>query len=478
MAFDLLITIDDKGNDVPDLAATVPTLQNGGISKDGFTITYHLRRNVRWQDGAPFTSADVKFNWQAVMNPANNVVERRGYDQVRSVDTPDPYTVVFRLKAPFSPFIDTVFGESDDPFRIIPKHLLAQYPNINRVPFNQKPIGTGAFQVVAWQHGDHVEYKANPHYFRGAPQLKRIMVYTIPDGNTSAAMIRSHGTDLIIDVSAANYRDLRAAPGVRTLLVKAPSYSSILFNMKHPPLDDLRVRRAIVYAVNEQRVVNDLTYGTATVATGDLSDFYWAYDPNVATYPYNVAKANALLDAAGWRRGAGGMRYKDGKPLSLQLSYGQGSETARAIGVQVQNDLHTVGIDVPIKTYTYTMLYATMQEGGIQQSGKFDLSLFSWISGADPDDSSQWMCSQVPPTGNNVTHYCNPQLDTAEQAALRHFDRPTRKAAYATTQSLLARDVPAVFQYYARLRYATNPNLQNFRPNGPSEGWNAYEWSL
>ena len=125
LAFDLLVTIDDKGNEVPDLAAVVPTPQNGGISKDGRTITYHLRRNVKWQDGAPFTSADVKFSWQAVMNPNNNVVERRGYDQVKSVDTPDPYTVVFHLKAPFAPFVDTVFGESDDPFRVVPKHILA-----------------------------------------------------------------------------------------------------------------------------------------------------------------------------------------------------------------------------------------------------------------------------------------------------------------------------------------------------------------
>ncbi|HKU66219.1 MAG TPA: ABC transporter substrate-binding protein, partial [Candidatus Baltobacteraceae bacterium] len=161
LAFDLLVTIDERGNEVPDLAAQVPTLANGGISKDGLTITYHLRRNVKWQDGAPFTSADVKFSWQAVMNPGNNVVERRGYDQVRSVDTPDAYTVVFHLKSPFAPFVDTVFGESDDPFRIVPKHLLAREPNINRVPFNRLPIGTGPFKVTRWIHGDRVEYAAN-----------------------------------------------------------------------------------------------------------------------------------------------------------------------------------------------------------------------------------------------------------------------------------------------------------------------------
>jgi len=476
--FDLLVTLDDRGNEIPDLAAVVPTLENGGISKDGLTITYHLRRNVRWHDGVPFTSADVKFTWQAVMNPRNNVVERHGYDQVGAVDTPDRYTVVFHLKRRFAPFVDTVFGESDQPFRIIPQHLLARYPDINRIAFNQQPIGTGPFKVVRWVHGDHVQLAANPQYFRGAPNLRGITVYTVPDGNTASAELRSRGTDLIIDLSSANYRDLQGVAGVRTLLVKVPGFSSIDFNLTHPPPDDVRVRRAIAFAINERRIVDDLTYGTATLATSDLSDFYWAYDPNVPLYPYDMAKAGALLDAAGWKRGLNGFRAKNGKPLSLQLSYGQGSETARQIAVQVQSDLHGVGIDVPLKSYTYTMLYATKAEGGIQQNGKFDLTLLSWVAGADPDDSSLWMCSMVPPRGNNITHYCNARFDAAESTALTHVDRAIRKRAYATTQELLASDAPAAFQYYARLRYAMSPSLQNFAPNGPSEGWNAYRWSL
>ena len=478
LAFDELVTLDDSGNDVPDLAAQVPTPQNGGISKDGLTITYKLRHGVKWQDGQPFTSADVKFTWQAVMNPDNNVVERRGYDQVRSVDTPDPYTVVFHLKQPFAPFVDTVFGESDDPFRIVPKHILGTYPNINKAPFNQLPIGTGPFKIARWVHGDRVELVANPEYFRGKPKLARIVVQTVPDGNTAAAMLRSNGTDLVVDLSAANIRLLRAVPAVKTLLVKAPAYSSIIYNMQHPPLDDLRVRRAITYAIDEKRIVDNLEYGTARVATSDLSDFYWAFDPSLSPTPYDPKMAASLLDAAGWKTGAGGIRSKNGQPLSLQLVYGQGSETARQIGVQVQSDLRAVGIDVPIKTYTYTMLYATKAEGGILNNGKFDLAEFAWVAGADPDDSSQWMCDMAPPNGNNSTHYCNARVDAAERAALSTFDRTARKKSYVAIQRQLLQDAPAAFQLYNRRRYAMNPNLQNFKPNGPSEGWNAYEWNL
>ena len=478
LAFDFLVTVDDKGKDVPDLAAEVPTLENGGIAKDGKTITYTLRRGVKWQDGAPFSSADVKFSWQAIMNPQNNVVERRGYDDVSSVDVPDDYTVVFHLKRAFAPFVDTVFGESDDGFRVIPRHLLANYPNLNRVPFNALPIGTGPFKVVRWVRDDHIDYVANPQYFRGKPRLDRIRVSIIADDNTKNAEIRSHQLDLIVDLSSASYRDLQGVPDVKTVLVDAPSYVSISMNLTHPPLDDVRVRQAIAYAVDERRIVDTLTYGTGTLATEDLSPYYWAYDPNVTRYPFEPARANALLDAAGWRRGANGIRTKGGRPLSLQIVYGQGNVTAEQLGVAVQSYLKRVGIDAPIKTYNYTTLFATKEMGGIYNGGKFDLALYSWVAGADPDDSSQWMCALTPPAGNNITHYCNPKMDAAQRLALTHFDRTTRKTAYATAQELLARDVPAAFQYYLKRRYAISSGFQHFTPNGISEGWNAYEWAI
>lgn len=480
LAFDGLVTVDTHGNDVPDLAAVVPTLANGGISKDGLSVTYHLRHNVKWQDGTPFDSGDVKFSWQAVMNPANNVVERRGYDQVRSVDTPDAYTVVFHLKQPFAPFVDTVFGESDDPFRVIPKHLLAQYPNINQVPYNQQPIGTGPFKVARWIHGDRIELVANPTYFRGAPKLSQIVVYMVPDGNTSEAQLRSHDTDLVIDIPTPNLQNLRRTPanGVTTMLAAGPSYNSLVLNLSHPPLDDLRVRQAIAYAIDNKRIIASLTYGTAIPASADLSDFYWAYTKDVPHYDYDPKRAEALLDSAGWVRGASGIRSKNGKELSLQLVYGQGNGTARSMGVLVQSDLKAVGIDVPIKTYTYEMLYATNAMGGILNSGKFDLGQYSWIAGADPDDSSGWMCSMVPPAGNNITHYCNAQVDSLEQDALTHFDRARRKADYVQIQKHLATDVPAIFQYYQRRRYALSTDFQNFTPNGVSEGWNAATWTI
>ncbi|MBV9270507.1 MAG: peptide ABC transporter substrate-binding protein [Candidatus Eremiobacteraeota bacterium] len=478
IAFDLLVTLDDKQRQVPDLAAVVPTLQNGGISRDGKTITYHLRNGVKWQDGVAFSSADVKFTWQAVMNPRNNVVTRRGYDQVASVDTPDAGTVVFHLKHPFAPFIDTVFGESDSPYRILPKHLLEKYPDINQIPFNSLPVGTGPFRVAKWIRGDRIEYVANPNYFRGKPKLARVDVQVVPDMNTQAAMLRSHQTDVIIDLTASKYRDLRDVSGVKIYLAESPQYEGIILNLSHPPLDELPVRKAIFQAIDRESVARNLEYGTATIAKADLSPFYWAFDPNVKNYPYDPKEAAATLDAAGWRVGPGGIRQKNGTPLSLQLVFGQGSETARAVATLIQANLRQVGIDTPIKTYLYSQLLAIKSEGGIFTNGKFDLGVYSWISGADPDNSSQFTCDQMPPNGNNSMRYCSAEMDAAQQIATTTFDRAVRKKQYSIIQQRIATDVPLVVLFYAKLRYALSEPVQNFTPNGISEGWNAYDWSM
>ncbi|MHB8433234.1 MAG: peptide ABC transporter substrate-binding protein [Candidatus Tyrphobacter sp.] len=478
LIFDELVTIDNHGNEVPDLAAVVPTMQNGGISRNGLTITYHLRHNVRWQDGTPFTSRDVKFTWQAIMNPNNNVLSRRGYDQIASMDAPDPYTVVLHMKRIFPPAVDTIFGESDTPYRILPAHLLAQYPNLNQVPFNSSPVGTGPYRFARWERGDRIVLDANPQYFRGAPHIAQLTLLIITDANTAETEMRSHGVDLEIEVPTTNYHSLIQDPGFVGLLANAPSYDAILFNTARAPLDAVNVRRALALAIDDRTLVRDTTYGTAQVGNADLTPFSWGYDAALAPTPYDPTRAAAMLDAAGWHLGPSGLRTKNGKRLTLQLAYGQGSTGARAIVEEVQQMLRKVGVDVQLKSYAYANLYAAAENGGILNGGKFDMTLYAWISGADPDNSSQWTCAAIPPNGNNVARYCSSQMDAAQRLALSTFDRAVRKRAYARIESLLLQDAPGAFLFDAPLRYVLVRQLQNFTPNGISEGWNAQEWQL
>lgn len=476
LVFNLLVTHDQHHRQIPDLAATVPTLQNGGISRGGLTLTYHLRHRVKWHDGAPFTSRDVKFTWQAIMNPRNNVVSRRGFDQIASIETPDDYTVVMHMKRLFPPAVDSIFGESDTPTRILPAHLLAQYPDINHIAFNGAPVGTGPYEFVSWQRGDRIVLRANASYFGGKPGLKALTLTIIPDDNTIHSQLQTHEAELAIETTSMLYRDVAGFPGITRLLAQSPAYTAIMVNTQRAALQDARVRQALVLGVDRAAIVRDDTFGTAAVAVADLSPYYWAFDPGLRPIPYDPQRARALLDAAGWHAGPDGIRVRNGTRLSLLLVYGLGSGTVRTIVAQLQQMYRAIGIDVQLKGFDYAMLYAAAQSGGILNGGKFDLAMYAWVSGSDPDDSSQWMCEMIPPAGNNVARYCSPEMQAAQRLALSTFDRSVRKRAYAQIQSLLLRDAPAVFLYYQYLRYAYVSDLQNFVPNGIDEGWNAQEW--
>lgn len=485
LSFDTLVSVDGSGkNTVPILATEVPTEANGGISKDGLTITYHLHSGVKWHDGVPFSSKDVKFSWQAMMNPANNVNERVGYDEVKSVDTPDADTVVFHLKRKFAPFVDTVFAESDSPVCVIPEHLLSKFHDLNRIPFNQQPIGTGPFKVARWVRGDHIEFVANDDYFRGKPKLRRIIVREIPDENTSINALRSHDVDWIFEASPQVYKTLKVNPpkDVNLFLNNQPQTLQMLVNTSRPPLDDIRVRRAISYALDKQALVDKNTGGSAVVAWADQPPFQWAYTDDVMKYPADVAKAHALLAEAGYSPGPDGIMRKNGKPLSFTLSYNVENATRRLVAVQVQAMLQAAGIATQIKTYPANVLFATYGQGGILTTGKYDLNISGWIAGQDPDDHSEFASDQIPkpshPDGVNYTRYQNKEMDAAQNVALASYDQAKRKPAYVKIQQLLARDLPIVYIWYPRQAQPISVDFKNFAPNPVNESWNAYEWEI
>ena len=476
-ALDPLIATDAQGVDVPILAAVVPSLENGGISRDGLAITYHLRRNVRWQDGAPFTSRDVAFTFHAIMNPATFVSTRHGYDQVARVDTPDPYTAVFRLKRPFAPAVRTFFAHSDAPYYMLPAHLLEKYHDLNRVPFNQKPVGTGPFRVVRWLRGDRIEYAANDGYFLGRPKLRKIVVHLVPDENTIASQMRAREIDWFSAATPRMYPQLTSIAGLDVRLVPMNASDAIMFNTRRAPFDEPGVRRAVGLAIDKPLLVREVTFGTTVAATEDLPSFMWAFDPKAGTTARDLPRANALLDAAGWRRGSDGVRTKAGKRFTMGLAFRTDSITDRNRGVLIASMLKDAGIETELKGYTTSLLYGP-PHAGILADGKFDAGLQTWYAGSDPDNSTQLTCDQVAPKGFNWARYCNPAMDAAQKDALSHYDRPTRKRAYATIEELLARDAPFVYLWWPRQIEAVNTDLKSFRPNGIIENWNAWEWSI
>ncbi|MDQ2991446.1 MAG: peptide ABC transporter substrate-binding protein [Candidatus Eremiobacteraeota bacterium] len=476
--FDTLTTADATGTIIPALAETVPTAENGGISKDGLTVTFHLRKGVKWSDGVALTSKDVKFSWQSMVNPNNNVVSAHGFDEVKSVDTPDDTTVVLHLKEKFAPIVSEFFGESDSPVAIVPAHLLAQYQDVNRIPYNNEPIGSGPFKLSEWVKGDHITLVPNASYYRGAPGLKQIVIHIIPDENTSLNELRTHDIDWMFEPSFATYASLRNMPDVLVHYNAINGYEGVQLNTSHPPLDDKNVRLAITLAIDKKRLLDSLTFSQQKLATEDLPDFLWAYNKNVTVNGYDPAKSKQLLAAAGFTPGANGILTKGGTPLSLLLVSNGSNATRKKAAVLMQQMLHQVGIDVSVKFYDGATLFAPAGNGGILQGGKFDMGLSGWFAGVDPDNASNYVSKNIPPGGYNYTRYKSAAMDAAQSLALQNYDRPTRKKAYATIEELLATDNPQIFFWWDRQAQGVSPDFKGFDPNPVTESWNAYTWTI
>ncbi len=479
LMFEPLVTADAKGNPLPMLADPVPTLENGGISRDGLTIAYHLRRNARWTDGVAVTSADVKWSWQALMNPNNNVVSRHGYDFISTIDTPNASTAVVHLKRRFAPFVNTFFAESDQPYMLAPAHVLAKYANVNNVPFNNEPsVSNGPFKFVRWARGDHITVVRNDAFFMGKPGLDRIDVRIVPDEDTSVNLLRTHAIDYMFQASQETYQTIHGLSDVTIVWVNVNGYTNLQVNCSGPFLKDPRVRLAIAYALDKNELVRTLTFNTQTVATEDIPDWMWAFNPQVRAYPHDPVMARRLLRDAGWSPGADGFMRKEGQRLTLVMVTNNSNATRRREALEMQAMFREVGIDTEIKYYPGDVLFAPAGMGGILQLGKFDLSVAGWYAGIDPDDSTQFTCENFPPGGYNYSRYCSQEMQRLQRIALSHYDRPSRQAAYFAIQELLARDNPMLFIYWLRQMEPISVDFKGFDPNPVVESWNAWQWTI
>ncbi len=468
-----LFVADDREQLVPELALTEPTLANHGISPDGTTLVYHLRHGVSWQDGAPFTSADVVFSWQQVVNPNNVVQSQDFYDDVDHIDVPDSYTAVVHLKRPQAGFVATFFND----YCLVPKHMLHGLSNINHADYNRLPIGTGPFRIVENQPGVFLRLEANPTYWRGAPHLREIDYRFVSNPTTLLTQMRTHEFDLYRDVPAEQSTLLAAIPQTHVFRYAYSRYADIGFNAGRAPFSDIRVRQAIAYATDVPALIRETTNGEYVMSDSDQPPWRWTYDDKITTYPYNPAKAAALLDAAGWRISPDGRREREGRLLELTFVGLANDATALRAEQILQQQWRAVGIDVSIKNFPEDVLYALGT--GVEQSGNFDAAFEGWSESIDPDNRQLYGCRMAPPNGWNIYHYCNPAVDRAEIVARGSYDMRERKAAYDAIQEAIARELPFYVLWYVRDEDLANTDLQGYRPaHTLSPFWNAWEWSI
>jgi peptide/nickel transport system substrate-binding protein len=473
LMFDLLLDVDDKGQLIPALAAAVPTRANGGVSADGRTITYRLRGGVLWQDGAPFTSRDVRFTWQAIVDKRNDVPSTHGYDRITSVETPDALTAVIHLRHAWAPAVATFFTYGATPMEILPAHLLERGGALRRSSFDQRPVGTGPFELTSWKRGEELTFVRNIHYFRGAPRAQQMIAREVPDINTDLVMLRAGQLDWSLLSPAQR---LALGPDTKLKIVYAPfaGFGAIAFNCRKAPFDDVRMRRAVAMAIDRHRLSDGITRGQYPVTDSDQPVFSWAYDATARLPASDAASADRTFDALGWTRGPDGVRRKNGEPLTIDFVTFPEGDTAVRTAEYVQAMLRERGINVDVKKVSLSQFYLPKTEGGLLLSGTFDMAYIAWRTGADPDDSNIVTCGGV----SNYAGYCNATVDALEAQALTATSLPVRKRLYSLIQHSLATDVPYDFLYAPKYGFAEQPGLTGLRPSPFSPTWNSWEWSI
>ncbi len=462
---------DDKGNPVPSLCLTVPTQQNHLISPDGKSITFKLRHGVLWHDGKPFTSADVAFTVKTILDPKTNVLTRVGWDEIERVDTPDPYTAIFRLKHPFAAFINRYFTPIGNP-AILPKHLL-EGQEINHAAYNSLPVGLGPFRYVRWSRANEVVMEAFPRWWGGAPKLKRVIFKVIPDANTLKTALETHSIDAFVRVPNQSYEQVARIPDTRSISFDTTAYGHLDFNVTNPILADLQVRQALARAVDVQLIWNKVYHRSGFLACTPISHLSWAYDPRAQCYPFDLKAAAAQLDRDGWKMGTDGLRHKNGRTLHFAFAGNTGNPSLDSTVLLIQTWFKQIGASVEYFRYPTDKLFASYAAGGIVATRHYDITLYAWSLPPDPDLTNLVACSRISPKGQNYMGYCDPQVDAALNDALHNYDRPARKADYIRVQELLSRDLPFMVLVQRTEHMTYNDDFRGIKPGPVMDFWNA-----
>ena len=420
LIFDALVRRDEHFNLQPWLAEYWET-------PDPVTYIFHLHRGVKFHDGRPLTSRDVKWTLDSIIGGKIRSTKTATFQYIDHIDTPDDWTVVIHLKEPFAGLL---WNLSDGAIGIVP------YGSDEK--FNRNPIGSGPFKFVSLEQDKEVVVARNDNYWAEKPKLQRVRFAIIPDTTTRALELRKGSADVAINaLNADMYVAMRSDPRVQLLQGPGTIYGYLAMNLRDPILKDVRVRQALAYAINREPLIHYLWRDTVQPANSILPPQHWAYNGDVPTYNYDPGKARAILDAAGYKP-TNGVRFH------LTIKTSMETESTRLFAAVLQQQLHDVGIALEIRSYEFATFFADVQKGA------FQLFSLRWIGGnEDPDIFEDvFATASFPPKRRNRGYYSNPQIDALLEQGRKEIDHEKRRAIYAEVQKILAEDLPYINLWY------------------------------
>ncbi|WP_051676978.1 peptide-binding protein [Maridesulfovibrio frigidus] len=447
---------------VPEAAESFEILNDGKLFK------FKLREDIRWTDGKPLTAEDVEFTYKMMINPETPTAYASDFLNVKEFKVTGKYS--------FEVTYDKVFARSlvTWAFDILPKHLL-ENENLRETKYSRAPIGAGPYKLKEWISGQRLILEANEDYFEGRPYIDEIVFRIIPDTSTQ-----------FMELKTGNLDGMGLTPQQYLFQTKGSSwekdfqkfkflsfgYTWLGYNLEKPLFKDVRVRRAISYAINKEEIVKGVLLGLGSPAIGPYKPDTWVYNDKLVPYGYQPEKAVELLKQAGWSDTDGdGIIDRDGIPFTFTILTNQGNTLRIKTATIIQNRLKDIGIDVQIRTVEWAAFIKEFVD-----KGKFDAIILGWSITQDPDNYNVWHSSKAVPGGLNIVKFKNSELDELLEKGRTTLVQADRKVIYDRIQEILHEEQPYCFLYVQMSLPIYQSRIKGLKIAPAGLGYNADRW--
>mgnify|MGYP006074647607 FL=1 len=464
--FNSLIKYDENLNYAPDLA------ESWKISNNQKTITFKLKKNLKWSDGSPLTSEDVLFTWKLITNPTTRTPYGSDYQLVKEASTPDKLTFKVTYASSYAPALDTWAT-----LHILPKHILKD-EDINQTFFSRNPTGSSYYKLDDWISGQQVVLKASNNSISGPPSIKKLISRIIPDTSSQFLELTADNIDLM-NINPIQYQ--RVFPARKDLQQKIAlykelgnGYTYLGFNLKKAPFNDVRVRQALNYAIDKDEVIKGVLLGLGESISSPYKPGTRWNNPNLNPYPYKPQKALKLLSEAGFVKNNDGLLVKNGKPLKFEIITNQNKQREMT-AVLIQRRLQEIGVEVSIRVIEWASFV-----NRFIKTGDFDVVVLGWGLSLDPDQFNIWHSSQQGPGQFNFLGYENKEVDKLLELGRKELNPLKREKIYHKFSKYLLEDSPIVYLYAGYGLSAVHKRVKGIKKPAPPAGiyHNNYNWFI
>ncbi len=466
MVYSGLLKLDKDQNLIPDLAKSYE------ISEDQLTITFHLRNDVKWHDGAPWTANDLIYQYEMMIHDDVPSAYKESFMQIATATAPDDHTFVVTYDQPYSPALTRLSGMGG-----LPRHLLKNVKPVDLIKSKlaRNPVGNGAWVFNEWKAQTRIVVDANDNHFDGRPMMGKAVTKIIPDTATQFLELKSGAIDTMA-LRPLQYLKQTDSRLFKENYVKykylSNGYTYLGYNLRRPMFQDKKVRQALTYAIDKNEVIEGVLLGLGQPATGPYKPGTWAYKSDVKKYRYDPNKAKALLAEAGWRDSDGdGILDKDGKKFEFEIITNQGNNLRSKTAEIIQQKLKKIGVVVNVRIIEWSAFI-----NNFINKRDFDACILGWSLGLDPDVYQTWHSSKTSEHEFNFISYNNPEVDDILEKARRTFDKNERIKYYHRFQDILAEEQPYTFLYVAEALPIVAKRIRGIDPGPAGIGYNFDKW--